>query len=484
MSRIIPEFIIREQSIKDVEQTIIYEPHDKDIIANYINDRSIPQTFVNRIWLCLKDVFLPYGYPDSVSPDYLNYQIWDTVQAFCSTITGILTTQAVLQGIGVGNTSSSPLAAAITWILKDGTGMIGRILFTWWNGHSLDADAKRWRIFADVLNDFAMFLELSLPYAFHITTYVLCLTSTMKAIVGVAGGATRASITQHQAIKGNMADVSAKDGSQETCVNLLASVFGIFLLTQIENNKVLEWFLFSFFTMFHILANYYAVKALVFKHMNASRLLTVLRTYMRYNTVPNPLLVNRREPIFFQNVNVKMLCGFDIKLGESLKDIMQDSSSEDVRILTEAFVLRPYFMIPDMKRMIIYVSFPPTVESEDVIAAYFHAVILGIALCNYNDIALSFSTKRVLHHRSPLQRLENLLKNFTSSPYTDMEMFSLENFYYLNEFVNAEMHNFFTALNVNGWDLSTHSLRIGEWKCSVEMSIEPSFRNPFSRKMQ
>lgn len=48
--------------------------------------------------------------------------------------------------------------------------------------------------------------------------------------MGVAGGATRASITQHQAIKGNMADVSAKDGSQETCVNLVASIMGITLL--------------------------------------------------------------------------------------------------------------------------------------------------------------------------------------------------------------------------------------------------------------
>lgn len=33
-----------------------------------------------------------------------------------------------------------------------------------------------------------------------------------------------------------MADVSAKDGSQETCVNLFASFFGLYILTLIENN--------------------------------------------------------------------------------------------------------------------------------------------------------------------------------------------------------------------------------------------------------
>jgi len=36
----------------------------------------------------------------------------------------------------------------------------------------------------------------------------------MQAVVGVAGGATRAALTQHQARRNNMADVSAKDGSQ------------------------------------------------------------------------------------------------------------------------------------------------------------------------------------------------------------------------------------------------------------------------------
>ena len=39
-----------------------------------------------------------------------------------------------------------------------------------------------------------------------------------QSIVGVAGGATRAAMTQHQARRDNMADVAAKDGSQVRCV--------------------------------------------------------------------------------------------------------------------------------------------------------------------------------------------------------------------------------------------------------------------------
>lgn len=50
------------------------------------------------------------------------------------------------------------------------------------------------------------------------------------------GGATRVALTQHHALRGNLADVTSKDSSQETCVNLLASFLGIYLLNFIQNS--------------------------------------------------------------------------------------------------------------------------------------------------------------------------------------------------------------------------------------------------------
>jgi hypothetical protein len=70
------------------------------------------------------------------------------------------------------------------------------------------------RLFADVLNDVAIFIELLAPIFPAIFVLIACLASVAKAIVGVAGGATRAALVQHQARRDNMADVSAKDGSQ------------------------------------------------------------------------------------------------------------------------------------------------------------------------------------------------------------------------------------------------------------------------------
>ncbi|RLV63728.1 hypothetical protein DV515_00017974, partial [Chloebia gouldiae] len=40
-----------------------------------------------------------------------------------------------------------------------------------------------------------------------------------QCVVGVAGGATRAALAVHQARRDNVADVAAKDSSQETLVN-------------------------------------------------------------------------------------------------------------------------------------------------------------------------------------------------------------------------------------------------------------------------
>jgi len=46
----------------------------------------------------------------------------------------MLATQAVLKGYGVGDETATVTAASITWMLKDGAGMIGRILFAWMKG--------------------------------------------------------------------------------------------------------------------------------------------------------------------------------------------------------------------------------------------------------------------------------------------------------------------------------------------------------------
>lgn len=246
----------------------------------------------------VRSVFLPEGYPESVSEDYLEYQAWDTVQAFASSISGSLATAAVLGGLGVGDSEATPLAATMTWILKDGAGMLGRIVFAAMVNTSLDYDCKRWRLFADILNDCVMCVELCaglLPRPLVLPT--LCVTGVGRSLVGVAGGATKAAVAQHQARRNNMADLSAKDGSQETLVNLLALCINLILLPLVSDTPHLPFLLFLCLAALHIYSNFRAVSCLVFTSLNLSRLTILLDHYKHHNTILSPRVVNTQEPV-------------------------------------------------------------------------------------------------------------------------------------------------------------------------------------------
>lgn len=263
----------------------------------------------------VRQVFLPDGYPHTVSKDYLEYQVWDTVQAFASSVTGSLATAAVLEGVGVGDAAATPLAATLTWILKDGAGMVGRILFAALVGTSLDHDCKRWRMFADITNDLVMLIELLARFLPRpLVLPVLCLAGVGRSLVGVAGGATKAAVAQHQALNSNMADLAAKDGSQETLVNLVALCLNLVLLPLVSGDLWLTGCLFVILTLLHIYANYRAVSCLVFSTLNSARLKIAVDCWRKNGKVLQPEEANRLEPVFLPT-------GLNLRLGVSLSEL-------------------------------------------------------------------------------------------------------------------------------------------------------------------
>lgn len=161
----------------------------------------------------------------------------------------------------------------------------------------LDCDAKQWRLFADLLNDIAIFIEIVAPFFPAIFTLVVCISCIFKAVVGVSGGATRAALTSHQARRDNMADVSAKDGSQETLVNLAGLCTGLLLTPLAANSTLLTYLLFFLFTSLHLYANVRAVRSVVMETVNRGRLRILLEDFLREGTVPSPPSVNAREPL-------------------------------------------------------------------------------------------------------------------------------------------------------------------------------------------
>ncbi|KAK5578133.1 hypothetical protein RB653_003086 [Dictyostelium firmibasis] len=273
----------------------------------------------SSLYNILCDLFLPNGYPDSVTTDYFGYQFWDSIQAVCSTITGTLATRAILKGYGVGDSSATVASATTQWLIRDGMGMIGRILFAWRKGTDLDCNSKKWRYSADILNNIGMAFEMISPLFSHQLFLPLsCIGLIAKSICGVAGGCTKASLTQHFAKRDNLADVSAKDGSQETAVNLVGMILSVLVSNFITDNTSLiaTWLVFLLFTTLHLFCNYRAVSAVQLKSINRYRAYLIYDYFIHnQGSIPSPAEISKLENILF---GIKEL---DIRVGVSLCNI-------------------------------------------------------------------------------------------------------------------------------------------------------------------
>ncbi|XP_037245549.1 RUS family member 1 isoform X6 [Falco rusticolus] len=138
----------------------------------------------------------------------------------------------------------------------------------------------------------------------------------LQCIVGVAGGATRAALAVHQARRDNMADVAAKDSSQETLVNGAGLLLALLLLPLLEGRPWLTGLVVTLLLVTHLGANVGAVGALCLPTLNRPRLRLALGGALRgvvrgggalahrpiwedggVINVPSPEDVNPREPL-------------------------------------------------------------------------------------------------------------------------------------------------------------------------------------------
>ena len=53
---------------------------DQNAVVCLAPTKTLPSTFIEGFVQFIRQVFLPQGYPESVSDDYFSYQLWDTVQ--------------------------------------------------------------------------------------------------------------------------------------------------------------------------------------------------------------------------------------------------------------------------------------------------------------------------------------------------------------------------------------------------------------------
>ncbi|XP_050938075.1 protein root UVB sensitive 3 isoform X2 [Cucumis melo] len=224
------------------------------------------------------DAFVPEGFPSSVTPDYVPFQIWDSLQGLSTYIRTMLSTQALLSAIGVGEQSATVIGATF-------------------QGSNLDSNAKMWRLVADFMNDLGMLMDLVSPLFPSAFMLIVCLGSLSRSFTGVASGATRAALTQHFALQNNAADISAKEGSQETVATMIGMAIGMLLARITMGCPLAIWLSFLSLTLFHMYANYKAVCCLSLTSLNPQRCSIALQHYIQTAQVLSPQQVSKMEHV-------------------------------------------------------------------------------------------------------------------------------------------------------------------------------------------
>ncbi|KAK0771934.1 hypothetical protein LTR02_001238 [Friedmanniomyces endolithicus] len=277
-----------------------------NVIATYLSSPTdsgqicridIVEPSTKRPWQRLLDVFLPAGYPHSVTDDYLEYQIYDSLQAFASSIAGLLSSRAVLSSVGVGDATASPTAALLLSILQESAGRVATIIFADRFGTALEPECKMYRLLADVLNDFAFVLDcLSPAFPKPIRVVILSFSSVLRALCGVAAGSAKASLSAHFARWGNLGELNAKDSSQETVISLMGMMAGSVVVSWVTS-PMATWTTLIFLLAVHLETNRRAVRAVSMRTLNRQRA-TLVYHHLKRGHVPTPEEVSKQERIF------------------------------------------------------------------------------------------------------------------------------------------------------------------------------------------
>lgn len=231
---------------------------------------------LTEILQSLINIFLPTGYPNSVSADYIDYQIYDSIQAFSSSIASLFANRAVLSAVGVGDDSATSTSALFMKIIQETVGRLGTILFAWKLGSTLEPECKKFRFMADLVNDSATIFDCLSPLfpgSKNTKLIMLCMSGLLRSICGVMAGGSRAALTQHftDPLKGSIADVNAKDQSQETVITLMGMLTGSIVVGIIQGEGLDMWMTVVLLLSLHLWTNYQAVSSVVIRTLNRQR---------------------------------------------------------------------------------------------------------------------------------------------------------------------------------------------------------------------
>ena len=263
---------------------------------------SMPPPFVSYLRR-LSSSFIPR----STTPHYYPFMKWRFLHRFFSSNVHVLGTRSLLHGLGLSLSSSpSNLAAGgltFNWLLRDVFGKLVRTLISTSSlASDFDTDAKRWKLRASLLYAAGSFFEIStcVPWcASRSSRYLIfaCIGTSLKQVSLLASTSTRASINNSFRTSNveNVGDITAKGEGLASLADVLGVLSGLLLLRVIGRGPRATVLAYATLQSLELLSVSQEIKSVVFRTLNAERLLVVAKELCTKGTVPTPDAVARKE---------------------------------------------------------------------------------------------------------------------------------------------------------------------------------------------
>ena len=170
----------------------------------------------------------------------------------------------------------------MNWVIKDGLGQAGGIIFAAWLGRrrGMDADPKKWRTVSAVAMDGATLLEILSPLVPGYFLAVASIANVGKNIAYLSASASRAALNNHFAIQQNLADLTAKAGSQSIFASLAGTALGVAISPIVGSEWTNVAVGFAALSAVHQVCTFMALTSVPLRTLNRERLHHVLSNFL------------------------------------------------------------------------------------------------------------------------------------------------------------------------------------------------------------
>lgn len=324
-----------------------------------------PQAPVDELMSFIRSYVVPEGFPDSVTPAYVPYMTWRALKHFFGGAMGVFTTQTLLNSVGVSRNRATPGAVAINWILKDGAGRVGKMLFAR-QGKKFDYDLKQLRFAGDLLMELGSGVELATAALPHLFLPLACAANVAKNVGAVTSTSTRTPIYKAFAQGENIGDVTAKG----ECVGNIADLLGTGLSILISKRNPSLVTTFALLSCGYVFSSYQEVRSVVLHTLNRERFKVAVESFLETGHVPSLVEGNTRESIF----KFPWLKEGPIVLGPRFKDAFQDPAP--YHAVEPLFQKERYLVTYNHSKGKVYALLKDQAKSDDILKAAFHAHVL------------------------------------------------------------------------------------------------------------